>query len=270
MACGTPVVSTQSLGIEVTFGKDLVWLVRDANEAGEAIRALMENRDEWRRRSIRGIREVYSRHTYAHRLNHVFETIGIGGNGSGPKRVMVVCSVGSERDYETHMRNWNRQESSLFVARLRMYTEDRKIHRKHPDVKLIERKEDGLSDLHAELKAFEATHFCRFHANATYGRWFLLDSLLAFDYSGACLVGKPESGEDAYAYGVRTHPASAVVDLAQLARIGVKPAIDFSELVTFISQKDGRVFAHDAANFSIDTNKLSEERLREVWSRIEV
>jgi hypothetical protein len=77
MACGTPVVSTYAKGIENLFESDAVWLVNSQQEADEALHILMTDDKEWRRRSLAGIREVFGHHTYAHRLNDIFERLGI-------------------------------------------------------------------------------------------------------------------------------------------------------------------------------------------------
>lgn len=77
MASGTPVVSTWARGIEELFSSDAIWMVRNEAEAEEAIRTLMNDDAEWRRRSLAGIREVFARHTYAHRLNEIFGHMGL-------------------------------------------------------------------------------------------------------------------------------------------------------------------------------------------------
>lgn len=77
MACGTPVVSTYAKGIKNLFESDAVWLVHSQEEADEALHTLMTDDAEWRRRSLAGIREVFAKHTYAHRLNDIFDRLGI-------------------------------------------------------------------------------------------------------------------------------------------------------------------------------------------------
>ena len=77
MASGTPVVSTYAKGIEALFDSDAVWLVNNREEADIAIRTLMTDDAEWRRRSLAGIREIFSKHTYAHRLNSIFADMNI-------------------------------------------------------------------------------------------------------------------------------------------------------------------------------------------------
>lgn len=96
MACGTPIVSTYARGIENLFDSDAVWLVRSQEEANEAIHVLMTDDAEWRRRSLAGIREVFSRHTYAHRLNDIFESLGIAHRMSVEPGVLLLASINSQ------------------------------------------------------------------------------------------------------------------------------------------------------------------------------
>lgn len=77
MASGTPVVSTYAKGIEALFDSNAIWLVNNQEEADIAIRTLMTDDVEWRRRSLAGIREIFSKHTYAHRLNSIFADMNI-------------------------------------------------------------------------------------------------------------------------------------------------------------------------------------------------
>lgn len=96
MACGTPIVSTYARGIENLFDSDAVWLVRSQEEANEAIHVLMTDDAEWRRRSLAGIREVFSRHTYAHRLNDIFESLGIAHRMSVEPGILLLASINSQ------------------------------------------------------------------------------------------------------------------------------------------------------------------------------
>jgi len=77
MACGTPVVSTYAKGIEELFDSEAVWFVHTEAEAEEAIQTLLTDDKEWLRRSLLGIREVFAKHTYTHRLNYIFEQTGL-------------------------------------------------------------------------------------------------------------------------------------------------------------------------------------------------
>ncbi len=75
LACGTPVVSTPSLGVEQMFG-DIVPIVETAEAAEAAMRELLTDDDAWQRRSTAGIRAVLGEHTYQHRLTRIASLCG--------------------------------------------------------------------------------------------------------------------------------------------------------------------------------------------------
>ncbi len=110
MACGTPVVSTYAKGIENLFESDAVWLVHSQEEATEALRALMTDDNEWRRRSLAGIREVFAKHTYAHRLNGIFDRLGIETRMATDPAVTLVAEAHSQAELET-LHTFSRQQS---------------------------------------------------------------------------------------------------------------------------------------------------------------
>lgn len=98
MACGTPVVSTYAKGIEDFFDSDAVWLVKNELEALEAIKTLMTNDVEWRRRSLLGIREVYSKHTYAHRWKYIFDHAAVKTNVTVEPKISLLANANSVND----------------------------------------------------------------------------------------------------------------------------------------------------------------------------
>lgn len=98
MAAGTPVVSTYAKGIENLFSSDAVWIVHNQKEAEEAIHTLLTDDVEWRRRSLAGIREVFAKHTYAHRLNYIFEKLGSSDRLSTNPAILLTASASSEKE----------------------------------------------------------------------------------------------------------------------------------------------------------------------------
>lgn len=100
MACGTPVVSTYSQGITELFNSDAVWLVDSEEEAYEALRILMTDDKEWRRRSLAGIREIFQSHTYAHRLNYIFEKTDVAQRINVSPRVLVNVFIKDKSDID--------------------------------------------------------------------------------------------------------------------------------------------------------------------------
>lgn len=100
MACGTPVVSTYAKGIEDLFESNAVWLVHSQEEADDAMRTLMTDDAEWRRRSLAGIREVFTKHTYAHRLNDIFETIRLADRMPTDPAILLVAEAYSQAEFD--------------------------------------------------------------------------------------------------------------------------------------------------------------------------
>lgn len=139
MACGTPVVSTYAKGIENLFDSQAVWLVNSPEEADEAIHTLMTNDAEWRRRSLAGIREVFARHTYAHRLNDIFGHIGIGVRMSTDPAIALVAVANGKNELESLERFARQQRYSAFRLGIVCLPEVASLSHSHSDrVELLE------------------------------------------------------------------------------------------------------------------------------------
>lgn len=114
MACGTPVVSTYAKGMDNLFESGAVWMVRSQEEADQAIHTLMYDDTEWRRRSLLGIREVFARHTYAHRLNDMFKLLGIETRMPTAPPILLIAQAADYRDLLALNRFANMQQYSQF------------------------------------------------------------------------------------------------------------------------------------------------------------
>jgi ubiquinone/menaquinone biosynthesis C-methylase UbiE len=89
LACGTPVVSMPSAGMERLFG-DIVDAVDNTEDARSAIERLLSDDALWHARSSAGIRRVHGQHTYAHRLARVAALAGYDIPAFGDERVGVL------------------------------------------------------------------------------------------------------------------------------------------------------------------------------------
>lgn len=114
MASGTPVVSTYAKGIEALFDSDAVWLVNSQEEADNAICTLMTDDVEWRRRSLAGIREIFSKHTYAHRLNGIFKDMNIESRIPTDPNVMLFSKANSLAEIDMLKQFANKQSYQEF------------------------------------------------------------------------------------------------------------------------------------------------------------
>lgn len=103
LACGTPVVSTESRGIDHMFD-GLVPTVESETEAVHALNALMSDPVHWLRASARGLRAVFTRHTYAHRLQEIASAVGLQlPDGAESAPVVVVFPTGDANRFATSM-----------------------------------------------------------------------------------------------------------------------------------------------------------------------
>ncbi|MEI2419086.1 glycosyltransferase, partial [Arthrospira platensis SPKY2] len=68
LACGTPVISTKSVGMEKMLGK-IVKVTHNKSETSEFIEKLLNDEEDRQRLAHLGYRYVHQNHTYKHRLN---------------------------------------------------------------------------------------------------------------------------------------------------------------------------------------------------------
>jgi hypothetical protein len=97
LACGTPVVSTPSLGVEQMFG-DIVPIVETAEAADAAMREILTDDAAWQRRSLAGMRAVLGEHTYQHRLARIASFAGFRGLMAYAERQATVLILDDETD----------------------------------------------------------------------------------------------------------------------------------------------------------------------------
>lgn len=91
LACATPVVSTQSVGIEQIF-RGTVPTVSTEAEAADTIGRLMQDPAAWLRASVAGVRSVFGAHTYAHRMDAMVRAMGLGDLGAVHADMVVVAT----------------------------------------------------------------------------------------------------------------------------------------------------------------------------------
>ncbi|WHY91262.1 glycosyltransferase [Neobacillus cucumis] len=76
LACGTPIISNYSEGIEEMFG-DIVCNTAEGQEVKKHLQMLFEDETKYRQIVLEGIRRVYRDHTYAHRLEKIIDMLGL-------------------------------------------------------------------------------------------------------------------------------------------------------------------------------------------------
>ncbi|WP_413616475.1 glycosyltransferase [Halomonas cupida] len=209
MACGTPVVSTYARGIDELFESDAVWLVNSEKEAEEAIHTLLNDDAEWRRRSLAGIREVFSGHTYAHRLNSVFETIGSDERIETAPELLLVARADHRAEVDQllsfaegqHYRNFRLLIESSAASSSGMGTTPEKVE-------LVTAEQLAEAVEQSEKNGYQAVG--RVSSSHGYGTYFLQDLVNAMSYQPEADGWAKACNEDAFAYDVETRLAAAI------------------------------------------------------------
>lgn len=219
MACGTPVVSTYAKGIEHLFESDAVWMVKSEQEAEEAIRTLMTNDSEWRRRSLAGIREVFSKHTYAERLNEIFARIGSATRIEVDPSIHLVGRAESKEDLEAFIQFAEDQQYSSFKIGVECPSGLMANASSVPaGIELI--KSGGLDQWLVE-PARDYTLAGWISATHSYGTYYLQDLANATKYEPEATVWGKSIDRDRFALGGLTEQSACLWKADEFLKRGV-------------------------------------------------
>lgn len=95
LASGTPVISTDSIGMREVFGETIT-VHKGNSQTSAALERLMRDDKHWRDVSLSGIREVLSNHTYEDRVQQILADIGVRRTLTGPPKVLIVGKFNHE------------------------------------------------------------------------------------------------------------------------------------------------------------------------------
>lgn len=249
LACGTPIVSTASTGIDEMFGKELVWTVENKQQAEHAIRELLNSPEEWRRRSLQGIRCVFQQHTFAHRFNAVLDTVGLKKDIKKPK-ILILINAKSPSELSILSEAVTRQtlkdcDISVVATHSEFVTKS-----VMPAGARIEDGSAGIAHLLHELIRREAPDFVWMPScSGAYGKHFLGDSVIAATYSGASVIGKPSDGIDAYEFNTHIDEASCLFATRAFSSQDFNIEAAENGILKEVVRCGATVFAADAANY---------------------
>lgn len=207
MACGTPVVSTYAKGIEELFESKAVWLVNNEAEAEEAIKTLLTDDVEWRRRSLAGIREVFSRHTYAHRMNTVLDKIDSPHRIHVDPNLLLLAKVESMSELDSLYRMATSQTYRCF--HLQIETPDElNVQIPPPGVELVRSGYICSRGITNKAALYEAIGWLS--GRCHYGQNYLLDLANAMSYQPNSDGWAKAIGEDAFAFNQHALHAGSI------------------------------------------------------------
>ncbi|WP_346874931.1 glycosyltransferase [Rothia sp. (in: high G+C Gram-positive bacteria)] len=205
LACGTPVVSTDSVAIRRFFNDDQLLVTNDRQDAENKIRSLL-NSPVLRERSVHlAQREIWAKHTYAHRAKQLIDTIKVTATPhprsfvANPK-VSVIAPTMRPGQIKHIFETVGRQKGVR--AQLVLLTHGFELSQ---DAAQKLAQQCGVADLvvvygSPELSLGSCLNLLVEHAagdvlakmddDDIYGDFYLVDSVRALMFSGADVVGK--------------------------------------------------------------------------------
>lgn len=191
LACGTPVVSNYSKGLVNMLGK-YVTASDNYEELKQAFDKLLNDKNEYEKVSLLGMREVLRNHTYSVRLKKVLDKVGINIKDQEPS-ITIIGIANSPEEFENIIHLFKKQKYKnkelyilidTFEGYLDYFNKYNCNSIKTFIKKYVEKNYNNISEL------VDSQYFCYFNPNDFYGENYLLDLSLATKYTDADFIGK--------------------------------------------------------------------------------
>lgn len=190
MACGTPIISNFSKGIEKTFGT-LVLATDDPDNVKKNLDYLESEESVYRRQSLLGIREIFDNHTYRHRIEKICKNMDI--RVASEKMTVTMFSFADSIDecnqliqiFETQ--NYEHKRLHIYISKFDDFT----FVLNNFNTENISIFLKDYLDNYEYLSEFAKTSYMGLISiNNTYGENYIKDLMIAASYSSAEVVGK--------------------------------------------------------------------------------
>jgi spore maturation protein CgeB len=279
LACGTPVVSTYSEGINRLF-RGIVTITEDEKDLEMNFKKLLTEEDTWDRISILGIRKVLSEHTYKHRLNYVLGKIGKEHPVKTPQ-VAIVSVVTSRQDLDDILPYCKAQQYEnikyfFFLEKFEGYED---VLNEYNDGKFNSYIHSYLHNYDNIQQIVASDYLAYFSGKHFYSSGYITDLALASGYCRSEIITKPalfrnENNKlvisrklSSYTYQENALPSMSIISPGQFSRMPVKTALahlvsDKSYEVFFRS--GARIFAIDGYNFIWNGSRMDMQEKRKV------
>ena len=254
LACGTPVVSSESDGMSRMLGEH-VRVSRSKEDTIDHLLELMEDEEARIREGHLAYRHIHENHTYRHRMDEVFRRVGLESLVTKRPSVSVLMPTMRPENVAQCLDNFKKQtypekelililnNATFDLESIREQTED------IPNVQVLHVEgPTSLGDcLNRGIAAAAGDYVAKMDDDDYYGERYLSDSVLAARFSDAEVVGKGSF----FMYFEDTDTTA----LAEVAREHT-----FTHFVTggtmFIRSDVARRFPFDAISLREDTNFL--------------
>ena len=272
LACGTSVVSTESVGVEQTLG-DVVSMVETPNDATQALTKLQDD-EYWREVSQRGRRKVIGEHTYRHRLAEVAGALGFSVTaypGEEVAALALVDDVEQARRFRAVVASVSAQAKRpaelLIGSHTSVVGDLQELQANGTEIRVRVVQQDlgaTRSQRYRELAALAASPWLAIlHPTHTYGEHHLTDLVLTTRFADADVIGSAsfETTERADAidrnlenrFVDSVHPHSVLVKRELVAKRGwPDDAGGAGASLSDWARHGVRIYSGDAVNFRAD------------------
>ncbi|SHE29071.1 Spore maturation protein CgeB [Tissierella praeacuta DSM 18095] len=197
LASGTPTISSYSKGIEQFF-KDIVLLSKSQDDTNSFLNLLLNNKDIKDKLSVLGQREVFNHHTYRHRFNTILDKLNIKKSESENEGVSIITCTNRPLSLKNILDNYLSQsyiKKELIIIinndfiNIEDWTDIVKIYDDITIYKLSEEYSLGKC-INFGIKRAKYPYVSKFDDDDYYGPNYLVDTMNAFKYTDADVVGK--------------------------------------------------------------------------------
>ena len=197
LACGTPVISTESVGMSRMLGQH-VRVTRSMEETAGHLLDLLGDEEARQREGHLGYRHVHENHTYRHRIDEVFSRVGLEPIGAEEPTVSVLMPTMRPENVRRCLENFKKQtyprkELILILNNAEFHLDAiRRDTESIPNVQVLH--VDGRTSLgdclNRGVEAASGKYVAKMDDDDHYGERYLSDSVLAASFSDAEVVGK--------------------------------------------------------------------------------
>jgi len=268
LASNTAVISNFSRGVRSAFG-DLVICSDEVNEIYQRLKNICKDDITFRKFRLLGLRKVMQEHTYKHRFELITSILSNKQYTSNNKQVFVVAFPESYAEEEQVYMSYNKQlYQNKQLVMLPQYTTNKVRQLKNV---LYFNSEDELTNFADKLldnNAFVAI----FHPNDFYGDSYLTDSLLAFNYTKATVIGKfsffvnSDNGIELKNNGGQYKPCDKLPVRASMFKVTSNTLGWLKQNSTALKDmivEDGKMYAIDEFNYCFNGATLCKDLLAE-------
>ena len=198
LACGTPVISTGSVGLEATLG-GYVRITRNSQDTTSHLNELLADEERRMREGHLGYRYVHTHHTYRHRMKEMFLEVGVESGDSARKpSVSVVIATCRPDNVKFAIENYRKQvyaEKELLLVLNNAIFDVESIEAQAKDLNNVRIVQvDGRvtlgESLNRGVEEASGYYIAKMDDDDYYGENYLSDMMLAADFSGAEILGK--------------------------------------------------------------------------------